>query len=406
MTVSHQIVIVGGGAAGIATAASLMKRDKSLDIAIIEPSDDHYYQPGWTMVGGGVFSKVVTRRSMSSVWPAKVARIRGAAAAFDPEANEVTLEDGGKVIYQTLIVAAGLKLDWEAVEGLPEALGRNGVTSNYRYELASYTWELVTGMTGKDAIFTQPPMPIKCAGAPQKAMYLSCDKWRKDGKLSGMNVSFCNAGPGLFGVAAYVPPLMEYVKAYGIHLNFGHNLIRIDGPAHKAWFKVTKEGAEPEIVEKHFDMIHVCPPQCAPDFIKASPLANAAGWVEVDPATLQHKRYENVFGLGDVTDTPNAKTAAAARKQAPIVAENVLARMRGAALKPLYDGYGSCPLTVERGKIILAEFGYGGTLMPSFPWDSTVPRRSAWHLKKDILPWLYWNGLLKGREWLTATTKN
>jgi sulfide:quinone oxidoreductase len=235
-------------------------------------------------------------------------------------------------------------------------------------------------------------------------MYLSCDAWLKAGKLNGIDVSFCNAGPVLFGCAPYVPPLMEYVKKYDIALDFGHNLVKIDGPKQKAWFKVTKDGEEPELVERKFDMIHVCPPQCAPDFIKDSPLSGAAGWVDVDQATLQHTTYDNVFGLGDVTSTPNAKTVAAARKQAPIVAQNLISKIKGQSLEPLYDGYGSCPLTVENGKIILAEFGYGGKIMPSFPWDSTKPRRAAWFLKKSILPWVYWNFMLKGREWLTKTS--
>ncbi|WP_209120821.1 NAD(P)/FAD-dependent oxidoreductase [Parasedimentitalea maritima] len=255
-------------------------------------------------------------------------------------------------------------------------------------------------MRGKKVIFTQPGMPIKCAGAPQKAMYLSCDHWMQSGQLKDMEVSFCNAGPVLFGCAPYVPPLMEYIGKYGINLDFGHNLIKIDGDAKKAWFKVTKEGAEPEIVERGFDMIHVCPPQSPPDFIKDSPLAGAGGWVDVDQETLRHSRFDNIFSLGDVTSTPNAKTVAAARKQAPIVAKNVIASLNGQDPKPLYDGYGSCPLTVEKGKIILAEFGYGGKVMPTFPWDSTKPRRAAWFLKKSVLPTVYWKLMLKGREWL------
>jgi len=313
------------------------------------------------------------------------------------------LEDGSEVVYEFLVVAADLKLAWGAIEGLEDTLGKNGVTSNYRFDLAPYTWELVQKMRGKTAIFTQPPMPIKCAGAPQKAMYLSCDAWLKAGKLDGIDVSFCNAGPVLFGCAPYVPPLMEYVKKYDSALDFGHNLVKVDGPNQKAWFKITKEGEEPEVVERKFDMIHVCPPQCAPDFIKDSSLSGAGGWVDVDQATLQHTTFDNVFGLGDVTSTPNAKTAAAARKQAPIVAQNLIAQIEGQSLEPLYDGYGSCPLTVENGKIILAEFGYGGKVMPSFPWDSTKPRRAAWLLKKSILPWVYWNVMLKGREWLAKT---
>ena len=400
----HQILIVGGGAAGIATAASLHKRDASLDIAIIEPSPTHYYQPGWTMVGAGVFKKEKTARSTASVMPSYVTHIRGTVASFQPDENSVKLEDGKALTYDSLVVAAGLKLDWAAIEGLEEALGRNGVTSNYRYDLAPYTWELVQKMHGEKAIFTQPPMPIKCAGAPQKAMYLSCSTWMQAGKIKDIDVSFCNAGPVLFGCADYVPPLMEYVDRYGINLDFGYNLVKVDGPNQIATFKVAKEGEDPRLVERKFDMLHVCPPQCAPDFIKDSHLANEAGWMAVDQPTMQSTIAPNIFGLGDVTSTPNAKTAAAARKQAPIVADNLIAQMKNAAMPQAYDGYGSCPLTVEHGKIILAEFGYGGKLMPSFPWDSTKPRRAAWFLKKSVLPWIYWNAMLKGKEWLAKTT--
>ncbi len=403
MDIAKQILIVGGGAGGIATATSLLKRDRSLDITIIEPSEDHYYQPGWTMVGAGIFSKEDTRRDTVSIWPSGVTRIKGEVEKFEPAKNLVKLSDGSSVKYETLVVACGLKLDWDSIEGLSEALGKNGVTSNYRYDLAPYTWKLVKEMKGKEAIFTQPAMPIKCAGAPQKAMYLSCDHWLRNNQLSNMNVSFCNAGPVLFGCAPYVPPLMEYIKRYGINLDFSHNLFKIDGENKIAWFKVSSENADPQVVEKKFDMIHVCPPQCAPDFIKSSPISNEAGWVDVNQETLQHTKFPNIFGIGDVTSTPNAKTAAAVRKQAPIVASNIISVLKGNNPTPKYDGYGSCPLTVEKGKIILAEFGYGGKVMPTFPWDSTKPRRMAWFLKKSILPAVYWSVMLKGREWLTGT---
>ncbi len=400
MSKKHDILIVGGGAAGLAAASSLKMRRPGLGIAIIEPSDKHYYQPGWTMVGGGIFTKEQTERTTASVWPSGITRINGAVATFSPEQNSLLLEDGSEHSYDTLIVAPGLKLDWNGIEGLTSALGKNGVTSNYRYDLAPYTWKLVQETAKGNALFTQPAMPIKCAGAPQKAMYLSCDHWLRNGRLANIKTSFCNAGPVLFGCADYVPPLMEYVKKYGINLDFNQNLTKIDGAKKVATFAVKDGDGKVTNVERPYDMIHVVPPQIGHDFIRNSPLAAASGWVDVDQATLRHVKYPNVFSLGDASSTPNAKTAAAARKQAPIVAENVIAVMAGKEPAIKYDGYGSCPLTVENGKIILAEFGYGGKVMPSFPWDSTKPRRSAWHLKKSILPWVYWNAMLKGKEWL------
>jgi sulfide:quinone oxidoreductase len=399
-TTSHKVVVIGGGAAGIATAASILKRRPGLDIAIVEPAETHAYQPGWTMVGGGVFDVATTIRPMHSVMPKGVTWIREAAASFQPDNNQVTLRDGSTVTYEVLIVAPGIRLAWEKIAGLTETLGQNGVTSNYRGDLAPYTWRLVQEMQGGRAIFTQPPMPIKCAGAPQKVMYLACDHWRRAGVLDNIAVEFRNAGAVLFGVADYVPALMEYVGKYGIALELGSNLAAVDGPAREATF-ATAEGE----VTVGFDMMHVVPPQVAPQFLADSPLAAPSGFTEVDQHTLQHVRYPNVFGLGDAGSMPNAKTAAAARKQAPVVAVNALHQLDGKGPTAGYDGYGSCPLTVERGKIVLAEFAYGGKLAPSFPtWliDGTKANRLSWMLKADFLPWLYWNGMLKGREWLAG----
>ena len=402
---THQILIIGGGAAGISVASSLLARQPDLDIAIVDPATVHYYQPGWTMVGGGIFDAATTARSMASVMPSGVMHIQEAVVSFEPEQNAVTLEGSRTLHYQQLIVCPGLKLNWDGIEGLKDTLGKNAVTSNYRYDLAPYTWELVQNLQRGKALFTQPPMPIKCAGAPQKAMYLSSDHWRRNGVLDDIDIDFCNAGGVLFGVAAYVPALMEYVEAYGINLRFNRNLVAVNGTTKQATFKQTKPDGEVETVVQDFDMLHVVPPQTAPDFVRQSPLADAAGWIDIDPATLRHKQFVNVHALGDVGNTTNAKTAAAARKQAPVVAHNVLVALGKLKGQAHYDGYGSCPLTVERGKIVLAEFLYGGKVAPSFPsWliDGTKPSALAWYLKERILPPLYWNAMLKGREWLAG----
>ncbi|MCA8057418.1 FAD/NAD(P)-binding oxidoreductase [Burkholderia orbicola] len=403
----HSVVIVGGGAAGIAVASSLLARLPELDISIIEPADVHYYQPGWTMVGGGVFDQAVTVRTMASVMPDGVHWIKAAVTGFEPELNVVSTDKAGNVGYDHLVVCPGLKLDWGAIDGLEEALGKNGVTSNYRFDLAPYTWALVQELAarGGKAVFTQPPMPIKCAGAPQKAMYLSADYWRRRGMLRKVDIEFCNAGAVLFGVADYVPALMEYVEKYGVSLNFGETLVKVNGKDKTAMFKRAKPDGSSELVERKYDMLHVVPPQKAPDFVSNSKLADSAGWVEVDPSTLQHKRFPNIHALGDVGGMSNAKTVAAARKQVPVVAHNVLTALNRSRGTALYDGYGSCPLTVERGKIVLAEFAYGGKVTPTFPtWviNGKRPSRLSWMLKAKLLPFIYWRGMLKGREWLVA----
>lgn len=404
-TISGDIVVIGGGSAGVGLLASLLKRDPHLNIILIEPSDHHSYQPAWTLVGGGGYDLKKTRRPLADVLPNGVTWVQAAVTEVLPDEQTLILDSGQRVSWQNLIVCPGLRLAWEKIEGLQDTLGKHGVTSNYSYQHAAYTWQLVQQLKGGKAIFTQPAMPIKCAGAPQKAMYLSCDHWLRQGALKNIDVEFNLAGAALFGVATFVPPLMKYVEKYNARLAFNANLVKVDGPARKAWFEVKDAEGNARVEEKSFDLLHVVPPQVSPDFIRQSPLADAAGWCEVNPHSLQHLRYPHIFGLGDVCGTTNAKTAAAVRKQIVVVAENLLALRKQAPLPLKYDGYGSCPLTVEKGKVVLAEFGYGGKLLPTFPLDPTQARRSMWFLKATLLPWFYWNGMLKGREWLTRLSK-
>ncbi|MDH4394125.1 MAG: FAD/NAD(P)-binding oxidoreductase [Limnobacter sp.] len=402
---AFDVVIIGAGTAGISVATSLLNRDSSLHIALVDPSSTHDYQAAWTLVGAGEYQQTQTRKPMAQVIPKGVDWIQKPVLSFQPDENKVTLADGVEVSYQQLVVCPGLKLNWDAIEGLSESLGKHGVTSNYRYDLAPYTWNLVRNMRSGRALFTQPAMPIKCAGAPQKAMYLSCSNWEEMGVLNGIEVEMYNAGAVVFGVPTFVPPLMEYIKRYRAKVNFVHNLIKIDGPAKLATFEVTAPDGSKSKVERGFDMIHVVPPQVAPEFVASSPLASATGWVDVNQHTMQHVRYSNVFSLGDAGSMPNAKTTAAIRKQAPIVANNLLRVRSGLAPLADYDGYGACPLTVEKGKVVLAEFSYGGKLAPTFPLNPAVPRRLNWMLKKHVFPALYWFGALKGREWLTRCAK-
>ncbi|MDO8907481.1 MAG: TIGR01244 family sulfur transferase [Pseudohongiella sp.] len=398
---SYDVLIVGAGAAGISVASSLLSRNKKLRMALIDPAHTHYYQPGFTMIGGGIFTPEQVQRPMASLIPDGVTWISSAVTAFEPDQNAVVLDDGTRINYQRLIVCPGIKLNWDGIEGLAQTLGRNGVTSNYRADLAPYTWKLISNMVSGKAVFTQPPMPIKCAGAPQKALYLAGDHWYRNGLTDSVETHFFNAGAVLFGVKDYVPALQSYIDKYKTKVHYTHKLVKVDGERKRAWFETTDAEGITSMVETDFDMLHVCPPQTAPDFIRSSPLADAAGWIDVDPATLQHKRYPNIWALGDATNTSNAKTAAAVRVQAPVVAANIISDIAGQAQLCQYNGYGSCPLTVERGKIVLAEFIYGGKVKPTLPvWmlDGTKPTSMAWHMKKSMLPALYWHGMLKGHE--------
>lgn len=393
----YDVLIVGGGAAGITTAAMLRSKING-SIAIIEPSETHAYQPGWTLVGAGVFNLGQTIKKEAALIPKGVDWIKQAAASFEPDDHCVVLADGGRVTYRYLVVCPGLKLDWDKIEGLSETLGRNGVCSNYRGDLAAYTWECIKSFQGGTMIFTQPPMPIKCPGAPQKIAYLAADHLRKTGKRAATEIKFCTALETLFGVAFFVPALKSAMQDHQINVNYKTVLKKIDGPAKKATFAVTAADGSVSETVLDFDMIHVTPPQCAPDFLKGSPIANEAGFVQVDQTSMQHVKYKNIFSLGDAASTPNSKTAAAVRMQAPVVVRNLLAAMRAEQGSATYDGYGSCPLTTGYGKIVLAEFTYGGKVTPSFPLDPRVPRLSSWLLKTKFLPYLYWNMMLKGSE--------
>ena len=393
----HRILIVGGGAAGISVAAHMRRRDPTIDIAIIEPSEVHYYQPAFTVVGGGEYDFEKTKRSEAGLIPPGVRWIKDTAEGFEPEQNRVTVRSGGQIGYDYLVVCPGIQLDWYKVEGLIEALGKNGVCSNYSPDTVRYTWDCIRGFSGGTALFTQPPMPIKCAGAPQKIMYLAADRFRQRGLLEKADIQFCNAGAAMFGVPFFAKALEKVAEGYGAKRNFNCNLIAIDGPARTATFEKTGSDGAKERIALSFDMIHVTPPQSAPDVIKKSPLANAAGWVEVNPNNLQHLRYPNIFGLGDATSTPNAKTAAAVRKQVPVVVRNLSALADGKELDPRYDGYGSCPLTTSLHTVMLAEFAYDGRVTPSFPWIDPRENRVVWWFgKKYLLPLLYWNYMLKG----------
>ena len=395
------IAIVGAGAGGLAAAASLLKQNPKLSISVFDPADEHFYQPGWTLVGSGMMPQEKTVRRMDSVIPKKVSWVQEAVTEFHPDSDFITLANGDDVTYKALIVAPGLKVDYDAIPGLQDTLGQNGVSCNYRYDLAPYSWECIKNLKSGKAIFTQPPMPIKCAGAPQKALYLAADYWREQGCLNAIDIQFRNAGAVLFGVSEFVPVLNSYVERYGAKLKFNSNLIHVDGPNQLATFQVTDADGNVSEVEESFDYLHAVPPQTSPDFIKNSPLSNEAGWLDVSQETLQHTKYPNIFGLGDVISAPNAKTAAAVRKQAPVVARNIKQYLDHDTPDHQYDGYGSCPLTVERGKVVMAEFGYGGKLLPTIKGlDPTVPRSIWWAVKAKYLVPMYFDLMLKGRELL------
>jgi len=435
MKTHFQVLIIGGGTAGIMVASQLKRKNSSLKIGLIEPSSKHYYQPAWTLVGANTYKFKDTVRPMASLIPKGVDWIKEYADAFKPEQNTVITKNNTEFTYDFLVVVPGLKIAPELVEGLPEAMEKGVVCSNYTDP--NYTWETLKNFKGGTALFTQPTTPIKCGGAPQKIMYLADDYFRKSGVRNKTDVVFALPSGSIFGVKIIADTLMNVVDRKDINVRFFHKLVKVDADKKIAWYeidkdltaggcvtiadgdvasldrdiqynykdvKVTREGDRFGI---HFDMMHLAPPQCAPDFIRNSPLAAETGWVSVNPKTTQHTKYANIFSLGDVSNLPTSKTGAAIRKQVPVTVANIikLIEVEGLSSKE-YNGYTSCPLVTGYGKMVLAEFDYDKNFEPDpklkkFPMmlkDSSKEHWRLWMLKKYGLPYLYWNKMMKGIE--------
>lgn len=394
MSTHHEVLIIGGGTAGLTVAAQLRNLPNPPQVAILEPSDKHYYQPLWTLVGAGLFDKETTERAQADYVPAGVEWIRDAVARFEPESNAVVTASGTRLTYDQLVVAVGIQLDWKKIKGLEGNVGKHGIVSNYSFDTVDSTWRALSGFKGGNAVFTFPSTPVKCAGAPQKIMYLADDHLRRIGVRERSKVIFASAGGAIFGVKKYARALEKVVARKQIETHFRRDLIEVRPAEKKAVFKHLDGG--PELV-LDYELLHVVPPQSAPDVVKQSPLANEAGWVEVDKHTLQHTRFPNVFSLGDCSSLPTSRTGAAVRKQAPVLVENLRAHRDKRALAAKYDGYASCPLVTGYGKLILAEFDYEGNPQESFPFDQSQERYSMYALKAYALPEAYWNGMLRGR---------
>jgi len=395
----HQILIIGGGNAGLSVAAKLLLKDKKLDIGIIEPSEKHYYQPAWTLVGAGTFDIEDTEKSEKDFIPKNAKWIKDAASSFDPENNSVTCKSGNVFTYNVLIVVPGIQLNWQKIEGLKDTLGKHGVTTNYLFKTAPYTWELIRNFKGGTAIFTNPPTPTKCGGAPHKIMWLACDYWRKKGILDKCDVHYVSGGTILFGVPEYKATLQKTADDFGVKIHLKQSVVSVSGTDKTITFHGPDEAGNEQTKTMHFDMLHIVPPQSAPDFVAQSRLADKSpyGWVDVNPGTFQHNQYKNVFSCGDVCSAPTSRTGAAIRKEAPVMVDHIMAFLSNTTSDALYTGYSACPIPTGYGKLMLAEFDYSNKPTMTFPFDQAKPRWSMWMLKKYALPWLYWHRILQGK---------
>lgn len=415
MKSKYSVLIIGGGTAGIMTAAQLLGKNANLSVAIIDPAETHYYQPAWTLVGAGTYNFEDTAKPMKELIPDGADWIQDYATGFDADNNVVKTKNNGDIAYDYLVVAPGLVMDPKQIEGLEEALDKGVVCSNYTD--SKHTWEVLKNFKGGNAVFTQPTTPIKCGGAPQKIAYLAADYFKKN-KIDA-RVVFATPGSVLFGVKPIRETLQRVVDRYGMHFKPFYAPVKIDAEKQIITFKyngddknqcVSNESKEigetisgEAIIEMPFDMLHLAPPQAAPKFIKESNLVNKDGWLDVNINSLQHNAYPNIFGLGDVAALPTAKTGAAIRKQVPVVVENLMFMMNNKpASNQSYQGYSSCPLVTGYGKMALAEFDYEGNFTPDpklkqmLIFDSSKEHWRLWMLKKYGLPYLYWNKMMKG----------
>ena len=415
----YDALIVGAGTGGVMAAAQLKNADGKLRVGLIDPADTHWYQPAWTLVGAGTFDYKKTARPMASIIPRGVEWVKDKVTTFDPANNQLDTAESGTLGYRYLIVAPGLQYDIDPLPGLREALDTPYVCSNYLNP--EKTWEVLQNFKGGNALFTQPSTPIKCGGAPQKIMYLAEHYFRKAGKRKGTNVIFATPGSVIFGVPDFARTLNGIIANRNIHFKRFYNPVAIDSVNKTVTFKfiapsgsdciLTQEAGLHETLKGDteitipYDILHLAPPQSAPDSVKQSPFAvqegPGAGWMSVDKNSLQSTSFENVYGLGDVVNVPTAKTGAAIRKQAPVVVKHILAALSNQKATDSYEGYSSCPLVTGYGSMVLAEFKYDN-VRDSDPFltklvDTSKEQWSMWILKKYGLPWLYWNRMMKGK---------
>lgn len=389
-----RIVIVGGGTAGITVAAQLRRKSRAVEITLVEPSEHHYYQPLWTLVGAGIFPKEKSRRSEAHYIPAGVRWVRDYCESIEPEHRRLQTRTGQTIDYDFLVMCPGLKLKWDAIKGLAGNVGQHGICSNYSFDTVDTTWEQIRNFRGGTALFTHPLGAVKCGGAPQKICYLAEDYFRQQGIRDKCKLIFAAAWPRIFTADKYAQALEKVVERKQIETHFKYDLIEIRPEARQAVFQILETDRTETF---SYDMIHVTPKMGPPDFLAKSPLADAAGWCDVNKQTLQHVKHPAVFALGDASNLPTSKTGAAVRKQAPVLVANLLSALNGQPLSATYNGYTSCPLVTGYRSMILAEFDYDLQPQETFPFDQGRERYSMLLLKKYGLPYLYWNGMLRGR---------
>ncbi|XP_060802733.1 sulfide:quinone oxidoreductase, mitochondrial [Amyelois transitella] len=394
---SCKLLVIGGGSGGCTIASKFVRRLKAKDsVIVLEPSLDHYYQPLWTLVGAGVTKLSTTCRPEQLCLPEKAKWIRDKAECINAAENCVTTVEGHVIQYEYLVVAVGLENDYDKVPGLCEALvdPDSSVSTIYSWQYAEKTASDLNKFKGGDAIFTYPDTPIKCPGAPQKIAYLADSYFTKSGVRSKANMMYNTCLPVIFGVKKYADALLKVAQRKQIRVNYKTVLKGVTHDRREAVF-VNKDDNE-EMTMK-YDLLHVTPPMRTPECIRCNAdIVDQSGFLTVDKYTLQHTKYKNIYGIGDCTNTPNSKTAAAIAKQCYVLELNLLSTMKKNSPREKYNGYGACPLLTSFNTCILAEFLYDGEVHETLPFNQARESIIAFYMKKELFPFLYWNFMLKG----------
>lgn len=394
---SCKVLVVGGGSGGCSTAAKFASKLGKNEVIIVEPSDRHYYQPMFTLIGGGIKDLSQSYRLMSSVLPKNALWLQDAVSEFKPESNKIATKAGNEITYEYMIIALGIELHYEKIKGLLEALSKpeSGVCSNYSPLYVNRTLDALKNFKSGNAIFTFPNTPVKCAGAPQKACYISEDYLRKNGKRDKAKVMYKTSLPVIFAVKRYADSLNTLCKERNIDVGYRQELIEVDPAAKIATFRNLDKPEETFKVP--YELLHVTPPMAAPAVLKTAPsLVDAAGYLSVNKETLQHTKYKNIFGIGDCTNLPTSKTAAAVAAEGGVLYKNLNAVMEGRTGNCVYNGYTSCPLVTGYGRCIMAEFDYDLQPMETLPINQSKEHYITYFMKKDMMPHLYWHLMLRG----------
>jgi len=399
------ILIVGGGAAGITMASRLRRELKKAVITLVEPNARHYYQPGFTMIGAGVWEGDDIWKNESALVPYGVHWVQDAVTALDPAQKTAVLKSGEKLRYDFLVLVPGIQENWSLVEGVTrETLGVGNVHSIYDFEGSVKTWEAVRKLvrTGGRGVYTDTWTKLKCGGAPKKICLLTEHLARQENARSRVKLDFFTASKQLYDVPHYTPRLEQIYRERDVPIRLNAKLTGVDVQAKRAYFEDRATGTK---FTEDFDFLHFAPPQSAPDFVRAAGLGWTEGklareaWVMVDPKTLVHKTYPNIVSLGDVAGIPTSKTSASIKKQAPVAVANLSALIAGHSPVAEYDGYAACPIITDYGHVLMCEFDYAKKPVPTFPLsllDTSRELRSGWWLKKYALKFYYFNLMLKG----------